>query len=69
MHNFQNELQNLGMDSYQVGELTPMFLIATIGACLVLDVWRLWSLRWLWSLWRFWIVVEALVVVELFQML
>ena len=24
MHNFQNDLQNLEMDSYQVGELTPI---------------------------------------------
>ena len=26
MHNFQNDLQNLEMDTYQVGELTPIFL-------------------------------------------
>ncbi|MEH6949588.1 heterocycloanthracin/sonorensin family bacteriocin [Bacillus sp. JJ634] len=24
MHNFQNELQMLGMDNYQVGQLTPI---------------------------------------------
>ena len=24
MHNFQNELQTLGMDNYQVGQLIPM---------------------------------------------
>ena len=24
MHNFQNELQSLGMDNYQVGQLIPI---------------------------------------------
>ncbi|RID86654.1 heterocycloanthracin/sonorensin family bacteriocin [Peribacillus asahii] len=24
MHNFQNELQTLGMDNYQVGQVTPI---------------------------------------------
>ena len=55
MHNFQNDLQNLEMDSYQVGELTPISY-KTIRACLVVlvcggiggsEVWRLPSL------WRF----------------
>ena len=56
MHNYQNGLQNLEMDSYQVGELTPVSYsddprVFGVGGIGVVDWWYWWC--WWLSLRRF----------------
>ena len=50
MHNYQNDLQNLEMDSYQVGELTPVSY-SDDPRCLVLVVLVVWWYWWYWWCW------------------
>ena len=74
MQNFQNELQMLGMDNYQVGELMPIDYQVKVGSSLTMHVvagcGRCGFWWWLWSLWTVaLVVVEASVVVAVLAVL